>query len=126
MVYLVTQEAGDLFEIDLDDYSIVVPDEGLFVSVQVLGYADKQGKLLPNKKYKEIRGREGVVKIPTNFRPLLPFTKSIPEYRTYIKRVFINGNKWKQFKPDSGIESTLLDKGYTNYGVGVTLKEFRD
>lgn len=126
IVFIASEKNGDFFEINLDHHQIIMPKDGLFVSIQVLGYTNKEGKLLPNKKYKEIKGRDGIVKIPTNFRPLLPFTDQLGEFRTFIKRVFINGNSWDAFKPNNGIESTLLDQGYTNYGVGVTLKVFKD
>jgi hypothetical protein len=126
LVYLVTEKDGDYFEIDVDHLNLLVPDKGMFVSIQVLGYADKQGKLLPNKKYKEIKGRNGMIKIPTNFRPLLPFTDQMEDYRTFTRRAFINGNNWKAFIPNYGIESKLLDQGFANYGIGVVVKAFKD
>ena len=79
IVFQATEKNGDVYELDVDDYNIYVPENGIFISLQVMGYTDKNGKLLPNKKYKEIKSRAGeVIKIPTNFRPLLPFTD---EYR---------------------------------------------
>lgn len=126
IVILITETDGDYYELDVDNFNIMLPDNGLFVGFQVLGYADKTGKLLPNKKYKEVKGRNGMVKIPTNFRPLLPFTDEWADYRTFTKRAFINGNQWKAFVPNYGIESRLLDKGFANYGIGVTLKTFKD
>lgn len=103
-----------------------MPDNGIFISLQVLGYTDKNGKLLPNKKYKEIKGRNGIIKIPTNFRPLLPFTDKIEGQRTFVKRVFINGNNWQTFKQDNGFKSSLLKKGLNNYGIGVDFEVFKD
>lgn len=126
IVFNATEKNGDAFELDMNPYSIRIPTDGFFASIQVLGYADKNGKLLPNKKYKEIKGRNGMVKIPTNFRPLLPFTNEIADQRTFIKRIFINGNSWKIFKPNNGIQSTLLDRGYFNYGMGLDYKEYKD
>ncbi|NRA94081.1 MAG: hypothetical protein HRU26_15625 [Psychroserpens sp.] len=126
MVFRVTEEDGDAFEFDVSEHQLIVPENGFFVSIQVLGYTDKQGKLLPNKKYKEIKTRDGMVKIPTNFRPLLPFTNEISGHRTFIKRVFIQGNNWVQFKEGNGIESSLLRTGLNNYGIGVSLKVYKD
>lgn len=125
IVFRATEKNGDVHNLDVSAYNIHVPKNGFFVSLQVLGYTDKQGKLLPNKKYKEIKGNNGIVKIPTNFRPLLPFTAAIPEYLTYIKRVFINGNNWVQFKKGN-IESGLFKQGLNNYGVGITYKVYKD
>ncbi len=125
IVFRATEKDGDAHNLDVSSYDIFYPENGFFVSIQVLGYTDKQGKLLPNKKYKEIKGRNGMVKIPTNFRPLLPFTDEISAHNTYIKRVFISGNNWVQFKKGN-IESGLFKAGLTNYGVGITYKVYKD
>ena len=126
IVFRATEKDGDFYELDVNDYSIKLPQDGLFVSLQVLGYTDANGKLLPNKKYKEIKTRDGTVKIPTNFRPLLPFTDKIESHNTYIKRVFINKNEWTLFKKGYGFKSSLLDKGLYNYGIGLTLKLYKN
>ncbi|MEY8848907.1 hypothetical protein AB9K26_08825 [Psychroserpens sp. XS_ASV72] len=126
IVFRATEKNGDEFQLDVSEYDLIIPDNGFFVSLQVLGYTDKSGKLLPNKKYKEIKTKDGVVKIPTNFRPLLPFTNEIDDHRTFIKRVFINGNQWVQFKKGNGIESSLLRSDLNNYGVGMTYNVYKD
>lgn len=126
MVFRVTEKDGDAYAMDVSAYDIYIPDSGLFVSLQVLGYTDDSGKLLPNKKYKEIKSRGQTVKIPTNFRPLLPFTNEIPENNTYIKRVFVNHNQWIQFKKENINDSSLLKAGLNNYGIGISYKAFKD
>ncbi|MFD1063405.1 hypothetical protein ACFQ1Q_09130 [Winogradskyella litorisediminis] len=126
IVFRATEKDGDYHELDIIDNNIIMPDEGVFISIQVLGYTDKNGKLLPNKKYKEIKGRDGVVKIPTNFRPLLPFTDEVKDNRTFVRRVFINGNDWQAFKKGNGFQSTLLKSGLNNYGIGLDLHVFKD
>lgn len=88
IVFRATEKQGDVYDLDVSTHSITFPESGFFVSIQVLGYTDANGKLLPNKKYKEIKSGNSTVKIPTNFRPLLPFTDAISENNTYIKRVF--------------------------------------
>lgn len=125
IVFRATEKMGDAIDLNVSDHGLFVPKNGFFVSLQVLGYTNANGKLLPNKKYKEIKSREGVVKIPTNFRPLLPFTNKIPEHRTFVKRVFLNGNNWAVFKKGN-MASSLLRKGLNNYGVGVTYKVYED
>ncbi|WP_417882259.1 hypothetical protein, partial [Xanthomarina gelatinilytica] len=122
MVFRVTEKDGDAYAMDVSAYDIYIPDSGFFVSIQVLGYTDDSGKLLPNKKYKEIKSRGQTVKIPTNFRPLLPFTNEIPENNTYIKRVFVNHNQWIQFKKENINDSSLLKAGLNNYGIGISYK----
>jgi len=126
IVFRVTEKDGDEFSVDVSAYDIYIPKTGLFISIQVLGYTDSSGKLLPNKKYKEIKSREGIVKIPTNFRPLLPFTDEIPEYNTFIKRVFLNKNQWAQFKKGSINDSSLLSAGLNNYGMGISFNIYKD
>lgn len=126
MVFRVTEKDGDAYAMDVSAYDIYIPDSGFFVSLQVLGYTDDSGKLLPNKKYKEIKSRGQTVKIPTNFRPLLPFTNEIPENNTYIKRVFVNHNQWIQFKKENINDSSLLKAGLNNYGIGISYKAFKD
>lgn len=126
IVFVATEKHGDVFELDVTEHKLDIPDNGFFVSLQVLGYTDKNGKLLPNKKYKEVKSRNGILKIPTNFRPLLPFTDEIAANNTYIKRVFLNDNEWVRFEKGSGIESSLLKSNLTNYGIGVTYKVFKE
>jgi len=126
IVFRVTEKMGDMFNLDVSDNDLFVPVNGFFVSLQVLGYTDAKGKLLPNKKYKEIKTANGTVKIPTNFRPLLPFTDKIAEHQTFIKRVFINDNDWVSFKIGNIEDSSLLRAGLNNYGVGVSYMVYED
>jgi len=126
IVFRATEKDGDYHELDIVEKDILMPKNGVFISIQVLGYTDKNGKLLPNKKYKEIKGKNGTIKIPTNFRPLLPFTDEIKENRTFVKRVFINSNDWQAFKKENGFQSSLLKSGLNNYGIGLTLHVFKD
>ncbi|WP_296382048.1 hypothetical protein [Winogradskyella sp.] len=126
IVFRATEKNGDAYELNVKDYDIYIPKDGFFVSIQVLGYTDKAGKLLPNKKYKEIKSKNGVVKIPTNFRPLLPFTNEIKTKNTFIKRVFISGNNWVKFDKGNGLESSLLKRDLYNYGIGLAYKTYKD
>lgn len=126
IVFRATEEMGNERIIDVSDYDLFVPANGVFVSLQVLGYTDDKGKLLPNKKYKEIKSRSGIVRIPTNFRPLLPFTDEIEEDRTFIKRVFIHENSWVRFNKDNVYDSSLLKAGLNNYGIGLSYNVYKD
>ncbi|WP_179351760.1 hypothetical protein [Winogradskyella vidalii] len=127
IVFKATEKDGDVYDLNVEDLGIYFPKNGLFVSLQVLGYTNKDGKLLPNKKYKEIESKNGgIVKIPTNFRPLLPFTDEMDTKNTFIKRVFINGNNWVKFDKGNGLQSSLLKRDLFNYGIGLTYKIFKD
>ncbi len=125
IVFRATEKMGDVFDLDVSAHDIFIPNTGFYVSLQVLGYTDAKGKLLPNKKYKEIKGNYGIVKIPTNFRPLLPFTDKIQEHHTFVKRVFLNGENWVSFKKGN-MASSLLNVGLNNYGVGVTYRVYKE
>ncbi|WP_299363126.1 hypothetical protein [Winogradskyella sp.] len=126
IVFKATEKDGDAHTLNVEAYDIYIPKDGFFVSLQVMGYTDKTGKLLPNKKYKDIKTKNGTVKIPTNFRPLLPFTDEIETKNTFIKRVFINGNNWVKFDKGNGFRSSLLDQDLYNYGIGISFKTFKD
>ncbi len=127
IVFRAREMDGDNFILDVSEEDVFIPQSGVFVSLQVLGYTDDKGKLLSNKKYKEIKSNDGsMIKIPTNFRPLLPFTDKIPQNRTYVKRVFINGNEWTRFEKGSNFQSTLLQSGFNNYGIGLTYHVYKD
>ena len=126
IVFRATEKGGDVHNLDIASYDLFMPKNGMFVSLQVLGYTDDAGKLLPNKKYKEIKTGGETVKIPTNFRPLLPFTDEIPENRTFIKRVFVNDNEWSRFEMGSSVQSGLLKSGLNNYGIGLTFNVYKD
>ena len=110
IVFVATEKDGTAYELDVSTYQIFIPNNGIFISLQVLGYTDSNGKLLPNKKYKEIKSNNDIIYIPTNFRPLLPFTDEIEGHRTFVKRIFIADNEWVILKKGSGITSSLLDK----------------
>jgi hypothetical protein len=125
-VFRATEKNGNVVNLNVTDHDLFMPETGFFVSIQVLGYTDAKGKLLPNKKYKEIKGNDGIVKIPTNFRPLLPFTKEIVQHNTFIKRVFLHNNEWTRFQTGNGIGSSLLKSGLINYGVGISYRVYED
>ncbi len=126
IVFRVTEANSNLFELDVTDYDIFIPENGVFVSIQVLGYTDRNGKLLPNKKYREVKTPKGLVKISTTFRPLLPFTDQVPESRTFVKRIFLNGNQWIKFEKKNIENSNLLRTGQNNYGMGLGLQVYKE
>lgn len=125
VTFRVTEQSENVFELDIDKHDIFLPKEGFFVSIQILGYTDKMGKLLPNKKYQEIKTKRGIVKVSTTFRPLLPFTNQISTKRTFIKRVFLDDNQWLKFEKKNVKKSKLLLSGMNNYGMGLELNVYK-
>ena len=126
IVFRVTEASERVFELDVSDSDIFIPESGIFVSLQVLGYTDKAGKLLPNKKYREVKTKQGIVKISTTFRPLLPFTDAIDTPRTYVKRIFLHDNQWVLFDKQNIDNSNLLKSGLNNYGLGLGLQIYKE
>ncbi|MDC3388187.1 carboxypeptidase-like regulatory domain-containing protein [Flavobacteriaceae bacterium] len=126
VVFRVTHESEAVFELDISKNDIFIPKKGIFVSIQVLGYTNKEGKLLPNKKYQEVKTRKGIVKVSTTFRPLLPFTEKIAEKRTFTKRIFLDDNDWIKFEQKNVPNNKLLLSGLNNYGMGMEMKVYQE
>lgn len=126
VVFVANERNEKILEFDVTKHDIYMPKNGLFVSLQVLGYTDKNGKLLPNKKYQEIKTKRGIVKVSTTFRPLLPFTDEIPEKITFVRRIFLNGGQWTLFDKQNVSKSNLLKAGLNNYGLGLNLEVYKE
>jgi len=122
IVFSISEKADKIFELDVSSKSIFIPKNGIFVSIQVLGYANNQGKLVDSKKYREIKTARGVQKISTSFRPLLPFVKGLPNQSTYVRRIFFNNKKWQVFDRTYNKNSKLVQSGNKNYGMGAEFK----
>ncbi|MEO9892435.1 carboxypeptidase-like regulatory domain-containing protein [Aurantibacter sp.] len=122
VIFSINEEADKIFELDISDKSVFIPETGIFVSIQVLGYADKYGNLLDTKKYREIKTARGIQKISTSFRPLLPFVKGEPNQNTFVRRIFYNNKKWQIFDRNYNKNSNLIQTGNKNYGMGAEFK----
>ncbi|WP_397363311.1 hypothetical protein [Olleya sp. R77988] len=126
IVFIATENTKPVFEFNVSSHDIFIPKSGLFVSIQVMGYTNTNGKLLPNKKYQEVKTRRGTVKISTTFRPLLPFTDAISEKKTFVKRVFLNGGEWVLFDKTNIKNSNLLNASLNNYGMGLKMEVYKN
>ena len=124
IVFVATEANEDYYSLDLEEYNIYSPKNGVFISIQIMGFANAKGKLLPNKKYQEVKTKRGIVKVSTTFRPLLPFTDQINSKRTFVKRIFLNGGKWILFDKQNISNSKLLAAGLNNYGMGLKSKNY--
>ncbi|WP_103068110.1 carboxypeptidase-like regulatory domain-containing protein [Aquimarina sediminis] len=121
IVFIVSEKDKPNFELDISEYKIFIPKEGIFVSIQVLGYADKEGKLQQTKKYSQIETKKGIVKVSTTFRPLLPFTDKINSYNTFTRRIFFKNRTWQRFDHQYSKTNNLIKNNNTNYGMGLKL-----
>lgn len=122
--FIITEQTDKIYELDIEDLNITIPASGLFAAIQVLGYTDQQGALIDAKKYREIKTRSGFEKISTTYRPLLPFTETITERDTYVRRIFLNDRSWQIFDLSYNPNSSLVRSGHDNYGLGAVFKVF--
>lgn len=121
IVFRVSEQDDEMYELDISKHQIFIPKGGLYASLQVLGYADPQGKLIQTKKYNEIETPRGIQKVSVTFRPLLPFTNDLPAQKTFVRRVFFNNKKWQVFDKSYNENSALVKTGHVNYGMGALL-----
>lgn len=126
IVFRVSEQDDEMYELDIDRFQIFIPKDGLFASLQVLGYADAKGKLIQTKKYNEIETPRGLQKVSITFRPLLPFTNELANRKTYVRRVFFNNKKWQIFDKTYNENSVLVKTGHVNYGMGALLHVYQD
>lgn len=122
--FLITEKSKEIHEVDLEELGIQIPQEGVFASIQVLGYTYPDGKLIDAKKYREIRTRGGMEKVSTTYRPLLPFTDKIDGRKTWVRRIFFNNKAWQLFDLSYNPNSKLVRSGHVNYGMGAVLKVY--
>ncbi|WP_024769426.1 hypothetical protein [Aquimarina macrocephali] len=126
IIFKVTNKDKSNFELNVSEHKVFIPKEGVFVSIQVLGYTDKNGKLQQTKKYSEIETRKGIVKVSTTFRPLLPFTDKISSYKTFTRRVFFKNRTWQRFDRGYSKNNNLIKNNNTNYGMGLKLHLYEE
>ncbi len=126
IIFNVTDKDKPNFELDVSEYKVYIPKEGIFISVQVLGYADKQGRLQQTKKYHEVETRKGIIKVSTTFRPLLPFTDKINGFKTFTRRVFYKNRTWQRFDREYSKNNNLIKNNDTNYGIGLKLNLYEE
>ena len=126
ITFLINNEEDKIFELDILSKHIFIPENGLFASIQVLGYADKNGKLAQSKKYREVKTKAGIKKISTAFRPLLPFSNERPEQKTFVRRVFLNNKEWQVFDEKYNKSSNLIKGNYHNYAMGAIMHVYQE
>lgn len=126
IIFNVNEQSDELYDLDINKYQIFIPKDGIYASLQVLGYADKNGKLLQTKKYNEVETPRGFKKISVTFRPLLPFTNALPDQKTFVRRIFFNNKKWQVFDKSYNVNSNLVKSGNVNYGMGALLHVYQE
>ena len=126
IIFVIDHNDKANFELDISDYKVYIPDDGIFIGIQVLGYTDPNGELQLTKKYSEIETPKGIVKISTTFRPLLPFHNQSSEYKTFTRRVFFKNKEWQRFDSKYSKNNKLIKANHTNYGMGLKLHIYKE
>ena len=126
LVFSIDEKEDKVFELDVSSKAIYIPENGIFISLQVLGYANSKGKLAQTKQYREIKTARGIQKISTSFRPLLPFSDKLSSQNTYVRRIFLNNKKWQVFDKSYNKKSKLIQTGHRNYGMGAVFKVYEN
>ena len=126
VVFSINEKEEKIFALDVSSKSIYIPENGIFISLQVLGYANSKGRLAQTKQYREIKTARGIQKISTSFRPLLPFSNTLISQKTYVRRIFLNNKKWQIFNKSYNQKSKLIQSGHRNYGMGAEFKVFEN
>lgn len=122
IVFVVNEkEKNNIYNLDISYLNVFIPENGIFVSIQVVGPTDREGNFIQTKIYNEYETRRGIEKIAISFRPLLPLTNHIQGEKTFVRRIFFKDKQWQPFNFDYNPNSELLRKGYKNYGMGAKL-----
>ncbi|MEL6919115.1 MAG: carboxypeptidase-like regulatory domain-containing protein [Bacteroidota bacterium] len=124
IVFSIDEKQRKVYELDIASKGIFIPQTGIYASLQVLGYANAQGRLIQSKKYHEVETPRGIEKVSTSFRPLLPFSNRLAPKHTYVRRVFFNDKKWQIFDRTYNKNSKLVQTGHTNYGMGAFFRVY--
>ncbi len=125
IIFRITNKDKSNFELDITERKVFIPEEGIFIAIQVLGYTDAAGKLQHTKKYHEVATRKGIVKVSTTFRPLLPFTNKIAHPQTFTRRIFFKNRTWLRFDKEYSEGNNLIKGNHINYGMGIKTHEYQ-
>ena len=90
-------EKSNNFEIDVEEYDIYIPKEGLYIGLLNLGQADENGKLIPASPYTEKMTENGIVKIANPVKPYFPINTVKDSKSTFFRQLFDNDTNWKLF-----------------------------
>ncbi len=125
IIFKITDKDKKVYELSIDDKEIFIPKDGIFISIQVLGYTDKKGELQKSPKYHVVKTNRGIVKVSTTFRPLLPFTQKFKEDRTFVRRIFYKNRAWQKFDATYNDTNNLVLSKFNNYGLGIKLHHYK-
>lgn len=124
-----TQEK--LFEVDLEKYSIDIPQNGLFVGIEFIGFADKNRKYAyrPNFHKTERNGQK--INVPTQMAICIPIEAKAKKQTSCMRYSDWNKNgekmAWRAFTEEAFLKLRQEgegQKGNANIGLGYELKVY--
>lgn len=118
-----------LFEVNLEKYFVEIPQNGLFVGIEFIGFADENQKYAyrPNFHFTERNGQK--IKVATQMAICIPIETKVKTAKTFIRYSDWNKNgeklAWKVFTEEIFLklrQEQEKQKGNANIGLGYELK----
>ena len=94
---IVINEKRTVVKLNLDDFDVELPKNGLFVGVQNLGETDENNNLISETPFILKETKKGVVKIVRPTKPYFPVHYNTSKHETFYRYIFGNDKKWKPF-----------------------------
>ncbi|NHN26679.1 carboxypeptidase-like regulatory domain-containing protein [Flavobacterium jejuense] len=119
IVFNLSQEKS-VFDINISDYDIYLPNEGLFVSLINLGPVDENDKFIQSEPFevKQFNGKQVKVVKPT--KPFFPVIKEWNASKTFYRFSFDNDSKWEMFYKHGKKNNSEVH----NLGIGYELNVY--
>ncbi|VXC41831.1 conserved hypothetical protein [Flavobacterium sp. 9AF] len=116
IIFNLSQEKN-VFVVNLIDYDIYLPNNGLFVGITNLGPVDEHDKFIQSEPFemKEINGKK--IKIVKPTKPFFPVIKEVKRINTFYKFSFDNEGKWESFYKNGKKKEAEVH----NIGIGYEL-----
>jgi len=120
-----------LFEVDLEKYFVEIPQNGLFVGIEFIGFADENQKYAyrPNFHFTERNGQK--IKVATQMAICIPMETKTKTAKTFIRYSDWNKNGekmiWQVFTEEIFLklrQEREEQKGNANIGLGYELKVY--
>lgn len=116
-------------EIDLENYGIDIPENGLFVGVEFIGVSDKNQKYVYMPNFRNAQRDGKTIKVAQHLNICIPIDQKSKKQASYIRYSDWNKNgekmKWQVFKEEMFLKlnkDRLKHKGTANIGLGYELK----
>jgi hypothetical protein len=118
-------------EIDLENYGIDVPENGLFIGIEFIGVTDENQKYVYMPNFRDVARDGKKMKVAQHLNICIPIDQKSKKEHSYIRYSDWNKNgekmKWQVFTEEIFLklnEDRLKHKGAANIGIGYELKVY--